>query len=95
MGKASARPRASGAAKVERWHEPRQYPRQLVVPVTEDTKVYVEQRRLDENVSQAVVSRELLDSGRRVADHAAKTGWSVEQLLAQLEKVPARPVERV
>lgn len=94
-GKKAAVPlRAGGgrksAARADVHRPSRRYERQVVIPEKLEMKTYIEVEAKADDVHQADIGRELLASGRRVREHAKLTGYSVETLLAQLEKVPPR-----
>lgn len=77
-------------ARAEVYRPGRKYPEQVVIPETKEMKGYIEEQAKAADVFQADIGRELLAAGRRVREHARLTGYSVDQLLAQLEKVPPR-----
>lgn len=83
-------PRKRTSARADVFRPGRKYPAQVVIPETREVKTYIETEAKTDDVHQADVGRELLAAGRRVREHAKLTGYSVDQLLQQLEKVPPR-----
>jgi hypothetical protein len=72
------------------------YPAQVTMMTTHAQKRWIKEKSEAEvaagrNVSESQVCRDLFDAGRRLEEHAAKSGWSVEQLLDVIEtQVPVR-----
>lgn len=68
---------------------PRRYPRQIVVMCKSDLADFVTDQASHAEESNAEITRRMLGTAKRVWEASERTGWSVEDILGQVEKLPS------
>lgn len=67
----------------------RKYTRQIVVMCKPELADFVVDKASHAEESNAEITRQMLNTAKRIMETSERTGWSVEDILGQVEKMPS------